>query len=96
MLFCGTMNEPKLTQLYSREQIDEMVSRLGQELTRDYKGKDLVVVGILKGAMMFLADLTRKIDVPLEVDFVRLYSYGSSTTSSGTVKISKDIECEIE
>ena len=65
-----------MTCLLKASQIEEGVSRLAQEIQRDYRGKDLVVVGVLKGAAVFLADLVRKIDLPLSCDFIRVQSYG--------------------
>lgn len=82
--------------LFSSKQIQEIVEQLGAQITKDYRGKKLVLVGVLRGAFIFMADLCRHIDLPLEIDFVRLFSYGSETTSSGTVKISKDIETDIK
>lgn len=76
--------------LVSQEQIAAMVERLGQEITRDYEGKPLVVLGVLKGGFVFMADLVRKIKVPMELDFIAVSSYGSSTKSSGVVKLVKD------
>jgi hypoxanthine phosphoribosyltransferase len=72
------------------------VAELGQEVSRDYAGRDLVLVGVLKGAVFFLADLMRAIDVPVEVDFMAVASYGSATQSSGVVRILKDLDAAIE
>lgn len=83
-------------QLLSETQIQEIVLRLGEQITKDYQGKPLVLIGVLRGAFIFLSDLCRKIDLPFEIDFVRLHSYGRGTSSSGTVKISKDIETDIK
>ena len=69
---------------------------MGQELTRDYAGKDLLVVGILKGSVMFFADLVRQINVPLNIDFMVASSYGSGTETSGSVKIKKDLDGDIK
>ena len=68
---------------------------MGQELSRDYAGKDLLAVGILKGSMMFFADLVRQIKVPLYIDFMAASSYGSGTETSGSVKIKKDLDTDI-
>ncbi len=86
----------KLTEVFSYEAIQKRVQELGTEITRDYEGKDLVVVGILNGAFIFMADLVRSMDTPLLVDFVRLSSYGPSTESSGSISITKDIELDIK
>lgn len=72
------------------------VRELGERIRRDYAGRPLVLVGILNGAFIFTADLARAIDLPLEVDFIRVASYGSSTSSSGTVSLTKDIELAID
>lgn len=69
---------------------------MGQQLTRDYAGKDLLVVGILKGSVMFFADLVRQINVPLNIDFMVASSYGSGTETSGSVKIKKDLDVDIK
>ncbi|MHB9094727.1 MAG: hypoxanthine phosphoribosyltransferase [Eubacteriales bacterium] len=82
--------------LISSEQIAEKVAALGEQISRDYKGKQLVVVGILKGAIVFLADLIREVNIPLYVDFMAVSSYGSSTETSGVVRILKDLDKSIE
>ena len=69
---------------------------LGEEISRDYQGRDLFLVGVLKGAVFFLSDLMRCIEVPCEVDFMAVASYGSSTHSSGVVRILKDLDATIE
>lgn len=80
----------------SKEQIAKRIYELGQEISRDYKGKKLIVVCILKGAVVFFADLIRAIDLEVEVDFVRLASYANQTHSSGKVVFSKDMELSVE
>lgn len=82
--------------LISEEELMEKVNQLGAQITTDYKGKDLVVVGILKGSNIFMSDLVRKINLPLEMDYMVVSSYGSSTESSGVVRILKDLEHSIE
>ena len=82
--------------LISEEEIAKRVKELGMQLTEDYKGKELLVVGILKGCMLFLSDLVRTIDLPLTLDFMVVSSYGATTKSSGVVRIVKDLEREIE
>ena len=74
----------------------ERVRELGEEISADYADRDLVLVGVLKGAVFFLADLMRSLDVPCEVDFMAVASYGSSTDSSGVVRILKDLDTSIE
>jgi hypoxanthine phosphoribosyltransferase len=82
--------------LVSREDLQRRVKELGAEISRDYEGRDLVMVGVLKGAVMFIADLMRQLTVPCEIDFIAVSSYGSSTDSSGVVRILKDLEAPIE
>jgi hypoxanthine phosphoribosyltransferase len=82
--------------LVSREDLVRRVAELGEEISRDYEGRDLVMVGILKGAVLFLADLMRHLDVPCEIDFMAVSSYGSQTDSSGVVRILKDLDAPIE
>lgn len=82
--------------LITEDEIKAKVSELGQKITRDYKGKNLMLLCILKGAMMFLADLSRAIELPLSMDFMAVSSYGLSTTSSGVVRIIKDLDYSIE
>ena len=82
--------------LVGEEDLDRRIRELGAEITRDYQGKDLVLLGILKGAVLFLSDLLRRIDIPAEVDFMAVASYGNATKSSGVVQILKDLEEPIE
>jgi hypoxanthine phosphoribosyltransferase len=82
--------------LYSEALLAEKVNELGAQITADYKGKDLLVIGVLKGANIFLGDLVRKIDLPVQIDFIAASSYGSSTESSGVVRILKDLDYSIE
>ena len=82
--------------LYSREELAKKTSELGQQLTIDYKEKNPLVVGILKGATPFLSDLIKEMDVYLEMDFMDISSYGGGITSSGEVKILKDLDTNVE
>ena len=82
--------------LLNHEQIRDVVDRLAEEIRRDYKQKTPVLVGILKGSFVFMADLIRALDIPLEVDFVILSSYGSGTESSGEIKVIHGLESSIE
>jgi hypoxanthine phosphoribosyltransferase len=82
--------------LVSEEDLQRRVRELGEEISRDYEGKDLFLVGVLKGAVFFLSDLMRSLEVPCEVDFMAVASYGSSTDSSGVVRILKDLDATIE
>jgi len=90
------MAGPTLTLLYSREQIAAEVSRLGREISDDHPDREILLVGVLKGSFLFIADLVRAITVPAVVDFVRLASYGSETQSSGLVELRKDLELSVE
>lgn len=82
--------------LFNEEAIAEKVSELGRQITNDYMDKDLVVIGVLKGASVFMGDLIRKICIPVNIDFMAVSSYGLSTESSGVVKIIKDLDESIE
>lgn len=82
--------------LISEDQIQQKVKELGERITRDYKGKDPILIGVLNGAIIFMADLMRHIDIPIEVDFMAVSSYGVSTESSGIVRILKDLDKSIE
>lgn len=82
--------------LLTASQIEERVSEMGKQITADYQGKNLLVVTVLKGSAIFAADLVRKIDLPLQLDFVCTSSYGDSTKSSGVVQIVKDIDQNLE
>ena len=82
--------------LVQSDDLQHRVRELGQQITTDYAGRSLLLVGVLKGAVFFLADLMRNIDLDCEVDFMAVSSYGSSTDSSGVVRILKDLEASIE
>ena len=82
--------------LIEEDALQERVAALGQELSADYSGRDLLLIGVLKGAVFFMADLMRHITVPCEVDFMAISSYGASTDSSGVVRILKDLDINIE
>ena len=86
------MREDMLRVLLSEEEIRAKVKELGEVITRDYRGKNLLLVTVLKGAVVFLADLMRWIDTPAEIDFMIVSSYGSGTKTSGVVKIIKDLD----
>ena len=81
--------------LISRAEIARRVAELAERIGRDYAGPNLVMVGVLKGVFIFMADLVRALPFPVEVDFVRLCSYGAGTTSSGEVHITKDVEMSL-
>ncbi len=78
--------------LVSEEELKQIVERLGEEITKDYEGKDLLLVCILKGSVIFMADLMRAIKVPCRIDFMAVSSYGDKKESSGEVKIIKDLD----
>jgi hypoxanthine phosphoribosyltransferase len=82
--------------LLTEEQIQERVRELGAEISRDYEGRTVLLIAVLRGAALFLADLARAITVPVELDFMAVSSYGSSTKSSGVVRILKDLDEQIE
>ncbi|MBE6082244.1 MULTISPECIES: hypoxanthine phosphoribosyltransferase [Tissierellales] len=82
--------------LVTEDQIKKRVGELGKEITGEYKGKNLVLIGILKGAVIFMSDLVRSIDLPISMDFMAVSSYGNSSKSSGVVKINKDLDCSVE
>ena len=82
--------------LVEADALTARVCELGEEISRDYRDRDLLLVGVLKGAVFFLSDLMRHIEVPCEVDFMAVASYGSSTDSSGVVRILKDLDIPIE
>ncbi|CCY48487.1 MULTISPECIES: hypoxanthine phosphoribosyltransferase [Peptostreptococcus] len=82
--------------MLSQEEIEKKVVELAGKIQKDYEGQDILLVGILKGASVFVADLMRKIDLNVNIDFMSVSSYGSGTESSGTVKILKDLDVDIE
>jgi hypoxanthine phosphoribosyltransferase len=82
--------------LVQPDELSRRVRELGRQISADYAGRDLLLVGVLKGAVFFLSDLMRHIDVPCEVDFMAVASYGSATDSSGVVRILKDLDVALE
>ena len=82
--------------LITAEQIDDKLREIGRQITEDYAGKEVLLVGVLRGAFMVMADLARHIDLPCEFDFMAVSSYGASTQTSGVVRILKDLDEEIE
>ncbi|MDQ4094817.1 MAG: hypoxanthine phosphoribosyltransferase [Actinomycetota bacterium] len=81
--------------LITADEIQDKIAHLAKQITEDYRGKDVLLVGVLKGAFVFMADLAREIQLPLEFDFMAVSSYGSATKSSGVVRILKDLDYEI-
>ncbi|HEY0839435.1 MAG TPA: hypoxanthine phosphoribosyltransferase [Vulgatibacter sp.] len=90
------MFAPDVEVLLPADRIAARVRSLGEAITRDYRGKDLVVVGVLKGSFVFFADLVRSIDLPVSIDFLEVASYGSETESSGVVRLNADLTHPIE
>ncbi len=91
------MDDPGIGEvLVSGADLERRITELGAEISGDYEGRDLVMIGVLKGAVLFIADLMRQLTVPCEVDFMAVSSYGSATDSSGVVRILKDLEAPIE
>ena len=82
--------------LFTKEELQARVAQMGADITRDYKGRDVVLVSVLRGSYIFMADLTRNIDLPCTLDFMSVTSYGSGTVSSGQVKITRDLSEPIE
>ena len=82
--------------LITADEIDNKLAELGRQITADYAGKDVLLVGVLRGAFMVMADLARHIDLPVEFDFMAVSSYGASTQTSGVVRILKDLDEEID
>lgn len=82
--------------LFSQEDLAAMVTRLGEQISRDYKGKNLLLVSILKGSVVFMSDIMRSIDIPCRIDFMAVSSYGSGIKSSGSVKIIKDLDLDLQ
>ncbi len=81
--------------LFSRERIAAEIKRIGQEISRDFQGEEVMLVGVLKGSFLFVADLIREIEIPSVIDFVRLASYGSGTQTSGIIEFRKELEMPI-
>lgn len=90
------MEEHKSKLIITQEQIAQEIERLAEEIMRDHPGREIVLVAVLKGAFLFVSDLARRITSPVLVDFVRLASYGSETSSSGIVEFRKDLEISIK
>ncbi len=86
---------PELIPVLSRAEIEKKTKILANRISEDYDGKEVVLIGILKGAFIFLADLVRELTIPVQIDFARLASYGSNTFSSGQIRITKEIETDI-
>jgi hypoxanthine phosphoribosyltransferase len=90
-----TRGDADLTLLFARATVEARVRQLGEQISRDYADKEILCVGVLKGAFVFLADLVRTLEVPAQVEFVRLASYGTGATSRGHVRVTHDLEVSI-
>lgn len=90
------MNSDLKSILISQEEISTRVKEMGKEITEEYRGKELLLVGILKGSVVFMADLMRTIDLPLNIDFMAVSSYGNGVNTTGSVKILKDLDRSLE
>jgi hypoxanthine phosphoribosyltransferase len=90
------METYRLYPLLSREQIESIVGDLADRISKDYDKREVVLICILKGAFMFLSDLVRHLRIPLQIDFIRLASYGSEMKSTGKIEITKDVETSLE
>ncbi len=92
----GTQQNDIESVILSESAISEIVQRMGAEITRDYQGRDLVLIAVLRGAVVFMGDLMRAIDLPLAIDFMAVSSYGANAKSSGIVRIVKDLDMDIK
>jgi len=88
------LDKPKV--IITREEIAEKVAELAAEIRKDYRGKNPLLIGILKGSFVFMSDLVRSMNIPVEIDFVRLASYGTGKDSSGKIKLIKDVETPVK
>lgn len=95
-LMTSEFKNPNLETLFSEQQIQDRIKELGAEITRDYAGRNPLLIGVLKGACFFLSDLLRAIDTRLSIEFMAISSYGSSTRTSGEVRILKDLDVPVE
>lgn len=82
--------------LYDEEELRKKIKEMGKKISEDYKGKDLILIGVLKGSVIFMADLMKEINIPCNMDFMAVSSYGNSSETSGVVRILKDLDFEIE
>jgi hypoxanthine phosphoribosyltransferase len=92
----STQTAPQLKVLFSRQQIAERVAELGAQITKDFAGESVVLIGVLKGACLFLSDLARNIELNASFDFIAVSSYGAGKTSSGEVKLTKDVDTALQ
>ena len=85
-----------LIPVLQKDEIAELVKELARRISSDYRGRELILIAVLKGAFVFLSDLIRQISIPVKVDFIRVASYGSNTTSSGQIQLTKELEIDIK
>ena len=87
--------EDQLKIIFTREQIEEKISELGKRISEDYTGKELIMVGVLRGSTYFLVDLTRRMQIPFAIDFISVSHYSEQTDSTGVVRITKDLDLSV-
>ncbi|MFT5875369.1 MAG: hypoxanthine phosphoribosyltransferase [Clostridium sp.] len=90
------MNNDIKEVLYSEDELRDKVRQMGAKISKDYSGKELILIGVLKGCVVFMSDLLKQITIPCKMDFMAVSSYGNSTESSGVVRILKDLDIEIQ
>ncbi|MBW9172928.1 hypoxanthine phosphoribosyltransferase [Clostridium estertheticum] len=90
------MNNDIKEVLYNEDQLRDKIRQMGEKVSKDYYGKDLILIGILKGSVIFMSDLLKEITIPCKMDFMAVSSYGNSTKTSGVVRILKDLDFEIQ
>jgi len=90
------MNKHEKRVVFTAEEIAREVQQLANRISQDYEGKELILIGVLKGAFIFLADLVRQLTIPVQLDFVRVASYGPGTESSGKIRITTDVELDLQ
>ncbi len=86
----------ELIPVLTKNDIDELVARIAHQISSDYQNRELILIGVLKGAFVFLSDLVRHLDIPVKIDFIRVFSYGSGASTSGDIHLTKDIEVNIK
>lgn len=86
---------PELIPVLNKNDIDNMVARVARRISSDYQDRELILIGILKGAFVFLSDLVRHLTIPVKLDFIRVCSYGSNVSSSGNIRLTKEIEIDV-
>ena len=86
----------ELIPVLTQDDIETLVAAMARRISSDYQDRDLVLIGVLKGAFIFISDLVRQLSIPVEIDFIRLLSYGSGVSSSGNIQLTKDIETDIK